>query len=33
MKVENNGSEEHGKVLEFIKSKFIEWGMSDHIKD
>ncbi|MBU2492529.1 MAG: 1-acyl-sn-glycerol-3-phosphate acyltransferase [Bacteroidetes bacterium] len=28
MKVNSNGSEEHQKVIDFIKSKFSEWGMS-----
>lgn len=32
IQVKGNGSEEHQKVIEFIKSKFIEWGREDNIK-
>ena len=32
LKVESNGSEEHERVLNFIESKFNEWGRSDLIK-
>ena len=32
MKVESNGTEEHEKVLDFIKCKFIEWEMGHLIK-
>ena len=33
MKVESNGSEEHQKVIDFIKNKFNEWGVSNLILD
>ncbi|MFH1196326.1 MAG: lysophospholipid acyltransferase family protein [bacterium] len=33
IQVKGNGSEEHQAVLDFIKSKYIEWGMEKHIVD
>jgi 1-acyl-sn-glycerol-3-phosphate acyltransferase len=33
MKVESNGSEEHQKVINFIKEKFAEWGCENLIKE
>ncbi len=30
-KVTGNGSEEHNRILDFIKSKFIEWGRKEFI--
>jgi len=33
MKVENSGTEEHQKVINFIKEKFTEWNCSDLIKE
>ena len=33
IKVESNGSEEHQKVIDFIKEKFAEWGSATLIKE
>ena len=33
IRIRGNGSEEHQKVIEFIKNKFIEWNRKDLIKE
>ncbi|MEG8946103.1 lysophospholipid acyltransferase family protein [Rosettibacter firmus] len=33
IKISGNGSEEHQKVIDFIKSKFVEWGRNELIRE